>query len=186
MDCTVWKCHDFFITQILLEISFEGSRPAKNAVFTILGALNFVDLMNFSLQKVLKCLKVKIQSLAKSVKMADFALLESPKLISRKIWVNENSWNFHTVEPSFSTKGQKGLLLKKGKGLNKRQTFQMEANELKIKNIIKPAWNCCKIYSNEVYSKNYVKLRHVFVKEVLKSHRYCVCTLSYSMVGIVG
>ena len=29
--------------------------------------------------------------------MADFALLESPKLISRKIWVTEKSWNFHTV-----------------------------------------------------------------------------------------
>ena len=37
------------------------------------------------------------------------------------------------MEPSFCTKGQKGLFLKKGKGLNKRQTFQMEANELKIK-----------------------------------------------------
>ena len=29
--------------------------------------------------------------------MADFALLNSPKLISRKIWVIEKSWNFHTV-----------------------------------------------------------------------------------------
>ena len=29
--------------------------------------------------------------------MADFALLESPKLISRKVWVIEKSWNFHTV-----------------------------------------------------------------------------------------
>ena len=31
------------------------------------------------------------------LKMAYFALLESPKLISRKIWVTEKSWNFHTV-----------------------------------------------------------------------------------------
>ena len=29
--------------------------------------------------------------------MADFALVESPKLISRKIWMIEKSWNFHTV-----------------------------------------------------------------------------------------
>ena len=29
--------------------------------------------------------------------MADFALLESPKLISRKIWVMEKLWIFHTV-----------------------------------------------------------------------------------------
>ena len=30
-------------------------------------------------------------------KMAVFELLESTKLISRKIWVIEKSWNFHTV-----------------------------------------------------------------------------------------
>ena len=29
--------------------------------------------------------------------MSDFAILESPILISRKIWVVEKSWNFHTV-----------------------------------------------------------------------------------------
>ena len=33
----------------------------------------------------------------KFVKMADFALLESQKLISRKIWVIEKGWNFHHV-----------------------------------------------------------------------------------------
>ena len=30
-------------------------------------------------------------------KTADLELLHSPKLISRKIWVAEKSWNFHTV-----------------------------------------------------------------------------------------
>ena len=30
-------------------------------------------------------------------KPAVFALLESPKLISRKFWVIEKSWNFYTV-----------------------------------------------------------------------------------------
>ena len=29
--------------------------------------------------------------------MADFALLDSSTLISRKIWEIEKSWNFHTV-----------------------------------------------------------------------------------------
>ena len=33
----------------------------------------------------------------KCVKMAESALLESPKLISRKIWLIEKSWNFHTA-----------------------------------------------------------------------------------------
>ena len=60
---TVWKFHDFSITQILREINFAESRSAKNVIFTILGALNSVDLMNFSFQKVQKCIKVKIQSL---------------------------------------------------------------------------------------------------------------------------
>ena len=32
--------------------------------------------------------------------MADFALLKSQKLISRKIWVVEKLWHFHTVELS--------------------------------------------------------------------------------------
>ena len=33
----------------------------------------------------------------KCVKIADFVLLEVSWLISRKIWVIEKSWNFHTV-----------------------------------------------------------------------------------------
>ena len=33
----------------------------------------------------------------KIAKTAIFALLESPKVISRKIWMTEESWNFHTV-----------------------------------------------------------------------------------------
>ena len=42
------------------------------------------DLMNFSLQEVQKFMKIEIQ-ISKCVKMAYFGLLESPKLISRKI-----------------------------------------------------------------------------------------------------
>ena len=37
------------------------------------------------------------------IKPADFALLESQKLISRKIWVIEKSWNFHTVKLHYIT-----------------------------------------------------------------------------------
>ena len=55
-DFTVWKFHDFAITQILREINFEDSRSAKTAVFAILGAI-------FSLQKMPKFLKIKTQSL---------------------------------------------------------------------------------------------------------------------------
>ena len=30
--------------------------------------------------------------------MSVLELLDSPKLISRKIWITEKSWNFHTVK----------------------------------------------------------------------------------------
>ena len=52
-------------------------RSSKNAVFAILWSLYFVILVNFSLQNS--------EDVSKCVKMEDFALLESPKLISRKI-----------------------------------------------------------------------------------------------------
>ena len=39
----------------------------------------------------IKCTKFR------APKMALLELLDSPKLISRKIWMTEKSWNFHTV-----------------------------------------------------------------------------------------
>ena len=42
---TVWKFHDFSITQILREINFVDSRSAKSAISTHLEAPNFVDLV---------------------------------------------------------------------------------------------------------------------------------------------
>ena len=44
---TVWIFQDFSVTQILREINFGESRSGKSA---ILGALNFVTLVNCSLQ----------------------------------------------------------------------------------------------------------------------------------------
>ena len=50
---TVCKFKDFSVTQILREINFGESESYKTAgVFAILGALNFVDLVNFSFLKV--------------------------------------------------------------------------------------------------------------------------------------
>ena len=45
------KFHDFSVIQILREINFGESRSSKITVFAIFGALNIVDLINFSLQK---------------------------------------------------------------------------------------------------------------------------------------
>ena len=53
--------------------------------------------VNFSLHKECKnSWKLKFR-VSKCVKMADFALLDSSILISRKIWVMEKSCNFHTL-----------------------------------------------------------------------------------------
>ena len=52
--CTMWKFHDFCITEILREIHFVDTRSAKIAVLVILGAVNFVHLVNFQASKSAK------------------------------------------------------------------------------------------------------------------------------------
>ena len=54
---TVWKFQDFCITQFIREINFEHSRSAKTAIFALLRAVNFVQLVSFSFQKVQKFIK---------------------------------------------------------------------------------------------------------------------------------
>ena len=55
LSFTVWKFHDFSVTQILREINFGESRSSENAVFAIHWAQNLV---NFSLQKVQKFINI--------------------------------------------------------------------------------------------------------------------------------
>ena len=69
---------------ILREINFGEPRSAKTAIFTILGAVNFVDLVKFSLQKVQKFIKPKFRA-SKWQKKAVLQFPHPPKLISRKI-----------------------------------------------------------------------------------------------------
>ena len=61
----MWKFQDFSIIQILREINFTKIyvEVLKLAIFAILGELNFIDLVTFSLQKVQQFRKIKIQSL---------------------------------------------------------------------------------------------------------------------------
>ena len=80
---SMWKNQDLSVTQILREINFQDSTSAKSA-FAILGALKIVDLVNFSLQRMQKFTKNQNSQSLQMCEMADFALLESPKLISRK------------------------------------------------------------------------------------------------------
>ena len=53
----MWKFQDFCITEILREINFVHSKSAKTAGFAILGAVNFVHLVNSSLRKAQKLVK---------------------------------------------------------------------------------------------------------------------------------
>ena len=55
----MWNFQDFSVTQIFREINFGESRSSKPAIFDIFRALNFVDLVNFSLQKVEKIHKIQ-------------------------------------------------------------------------------------------------------------------------------
>ena len=45
----MWQFQEFSVIQILRETNFEGSRSAKSIIFAILGAPNFVKLVDFSL-----------------------------------------------------------------------------------------------------------------------------------------
>ena len=60
---TVWKFKEFSVTEILREINFGESKSSKIAFLVILGAPNFVNLVNFSLHKVQKYIKIKSQNL---------------------------------------------------------------------------------------------------------------------------
>ena len=71
---------------------FLSSGFYVKSIFAILGALRFVNLANFSLQKVQKFFlkkQTKLDFTASKWILADFVLRQSQKLISHKIWVIE-------------------------------------------------------------------------------------------------
>ena len=67
----MWKFQDFSVTQILREQNFGEFRNGKTAAFAILWAMNFVDLINFSLQKLPRFRKFKDRG-SRRIKRADF------------------------------------------------------------------------------------------------------------------
>ena len=64
LNLTVWKFQDSSVIQILREIKIGESRNSKTTIFAIFEALNFVCWVNFSLHKVQKFMKIKIQGLS--------------------------------------------------------------------------------------------------------------------------
>ena len=81
---TVWKFENFSTTHILREIEIGESRPrvTKSAIITNWKGLNFW------FHEFLHIFKAQIYLILE--------LLDSPKLISRKIWMEEKSCNTRT------------------------------------------------------------------------------------------
>ena len=59
----MWKFQNFSIIHILREINVAVGRSSKTAIFAILGALNFVNLVAFQPSKMQKLIKFKTQRL---------------------------------------------------------------------------------------------------------------------------
>ena len=80
----MWRFQDFCIIQILREINFEDSWSVKSAILPHLKALNFnfYEFLHFLKDEIYQRNKLRRPKMAKTVV---FALLESKKLISRKI-----------------------------------------------------------------------------------------------------
>ena len=76
--------------------NFRDSRSAKSAILTQSEALNFEfwEFLHFLQAEIHQINKIQGPEIAKT---AVLEVLKSQKLISRKIWVTEKFWNFHTV-----------------------------------------------------------------------------------------
>ena len=98
----MWNFHDFSITQIFHEINLRILGVQNQPFYTFRGSELWL-FVNFCIFWRLKCSKMIIIRTPKVTKMSDLQLLgRGPsKLVSRKIWMTEKSWNFHTVICTF-------------------------------------------------------------------------------------
>ena len=88
-QCTVWNFQDFSFTLNLREINFSDSKSAKNCHFCHFKGCEFCSFGDFQPSKSAQIHKKSKFRPSNCVKIADFALLKSLKLISRKICVIE-------------------------------------------------------------------------------------------------
>ena len=92
------QCGNFMIflsLRFYVKAIFVESISAESAILTHLGALNF-EFHEFCIFWRLQSTKLTKFRAPNMAKMA-LELLNSPKLISRKIWVTEKFCNFHTI-----------------------------------------------------------------------------------------
>ena len=88
----IQKFQSFYAGQILRQINFRHSRSSKLAFFAILRDVNLVNVVNCNLPNM-----QNQTSKPRNVLKRQILSLRSPTMISRRIWVTEKSWNFHTV-----------------------------------------------------------------------------------------
>ena len=89
MQCNASVEISWFFHHILRETNFVDCGSAKSAILNTLEALNF-DF--FALFWRMKLAKLTNSGPPKLLKRLVLELLDSPKLISRKIWMTEKSW----------------------------------------------------------------------------------------------
>ena len=92
MQCNASVEISWFFHHILRETNFVDCGSAKSAILNTLEALNF-DF--FALFWRMKLAKLTNSGPPKLLKRLVLELLDSPKLISRKIWVTEKYWIFN-------------------------------------------------------------------------------------------
>ena len=99
-DCEyskVWKFSNFLATLILCEINFSWFQRLKNCCFNNLAGFEFWVFGYFTLENVKCSQKFEIQSYIFSQNCSFWGLQNYQNWLHVKIWVAEESWNFHIV-----------------------------------------------------------------------------------------
>ena len=110
-----WKFRIFQSFRLYVKSILENAEVLKLPLLPFKGS-EFCWLGTLHPSKIAKIHKKPKLRDSQCVKMAYFALLETPKLISRKVWGVEKLWNFHTVReyPSWRGESQLKIFLEEG------------------------------------------------------------------------
>ena len=119
---------------------------------------------NFCTFRRLKFIKLSILRAPKTAQTAVIELLDSPKLISRKIWMTKKSWNFYILPIDVLSEKVIGL------GSNPITCY------LTWPNFVGSIYYICKLaWQFNQYSKKVSVSTFWFLKNVMKSDRVTLC-----------
>ena len=97
-DLNTTQCGNFTIfLSLRFYVKSGDARSTKSAILTRFGPLDFNFYVFFCPLWSVKLTKKSKLKVSKIEKRTFLELLHSSKLISRKIWMTEKSWNFHTA-----------------------------------------------------------------------------------------